>query len=343
MAADEGSALPAPAAALRHMLRSGYGWSDLQAEFIDRGASAPVPGHAPVDAHDLHVKVRRILLEAIGMGRRALATNEEAEYLIGVAFRRALLPDGRPPWQSLQARGAGGGDVVARGPRHGDEPPLERRSSHAPTRFLARRRPRMWYDSAGAGVGHGSCRGEGTLMRSVRSSVRTSWLAKSAGLVLSLFVFASSAFAQPAAWDQKAVTAIAVKLEQSLRDLDRAVRRNPTAQVGSPLRRAQFQARESLRLLMITSRRLATQLRAGEDLDATLPTFRRLKMLRRDAERAGRRANIPGPTLERIVSAQALIDQLMPFYGQAEAEEEAAEQAAPGPEAAPAAEPTRRP
>jgi len=180
-------------------------------------------------------------------------------------------------------------------------------------------------------------------MRSARRSVRTSWLAKSAGLVLSLFVFASSAFAQAAAWDQKAVTAIAVKLEQSLRDLDRAVRRNPTGQVGSPLRRAQFQAHESLRLLMITSRRLATQLRASEDLDATLPTFRRLKMLRRDAERAGRRANIPGPTLERIVSAQALIDQLMPFYGQAEAEEEAAEQAASGPEAAPAAEPTRRP
>jgi hypothetical protein len=60
-------------------------------------------------------------------------------------------------------------------------------------------------------------------------------------------------------------------------------------------------------------------------------------MLRRDAERAGRRANIPTPTLEQVVSAQALIDQLVPFYGQAAAEEEAAEQAAP------AAEPTQTP
>jgi len=176
----------------------------LNPEFIERGSSVPVPGHAPVDAHDVHValdainrdlgtrypdrigtriylgyslgafvgfyiaaeeedptnmllhfdryllldppvrlldgmarldafhdaplalpeperdaEVRRILLKAVGMGRKALAarngpasygrleiadlaggtltpdvelpfTNEEAEYLIGVAFRRSL-------------------------------------------------------------------------------------------------------------------------------------------------------------------------------------------------------------------------------------------------------------
>ena len=161
-------------------------------------------------------------------------------------------------------------------------------------------------------------------------SIRISWLARGAGLALSLSMLASSALAQAAAWDQKAVTAIAVKLETAVRDLNLTVRRNPQATVGSPQRRAQFQARESLRLLVSTSQRLASQLRAGEDLDATLPTFRRLQMLRRDAERAGRRANIPGPTLERVVSTQALIDQLMPFYGQAAAVEEAAEASAPG-------------
>ena len=161
-------------------------------------------------------------------------------------------------------------------------------------------------------------------------SIRISWLARGAGLALLLSMLASSAFAQVTPWDQKAVTAIAVKLEAAVRDLKLTVRRNPQAPVGSSQRRAQFQARESLRLLVSTSQRLASQLRAGEDLDATLPSFRRLQMLRRDAERAGRRANIPGPTLERVVSTQALIDQLMPFYGQAAAEEEAAEASAPG-------------
>ena len=94
-------------------------------------------------------------------------------------------------------------------------------------------------------------------------------------------------------------------------------------------------------MLVSTSQRLTSQLKAGEDLDATLPTYRRLQMLRRDAERAGRMANIPAPTLERVVSARALLDELTPFYGQAAAEEEAAEQAAP--ETAPAPAPSAAP
>jgi len=168
-------------------------------------------------------------------------------------------------------------------------------------------------------------------------SVRFSWLAKATGLALLFSMLASGALAQATAWNQKEVTAIAVKLAAAIRDLHHTVRRNPQQPIGSPTRRAQFQARESLRLLVSTSQRLASQLKSGEDLDATLPTFRRLQMLRRDAERAGRRANIPAPTLERVVSVQALIEQLEPFYGQAAAEEEAAEQAAP------AAAPTPKP
>ncbi len=176
--------------------------------------------------------------------------------------------------------------------------------------------------------------------------LRTSTLAMGASLALLLSVFASGAFAQAAAWDQKAVTAIATKLEAALRDLQITVRQNPQTQLGSSQRRAQFTARESLRLLVSTSQRLASQLRAGEDLDATLPTYRRLQMLRRDAERAARRADIQAPTIERIASAQALIDQLMPFYGTAATEEEAAEAAAdaaapaePAPTKAPAPTP----
>lgn len=169
-------------------------------------------------------------------------------------------------------------------------------------------------------------------------SVRVLRLATAAGFALSLAGVGSTAHAQATPWDQKAVTAIAVKLEQALRDLNVSVRQSPDAMAGSPQRRAQFQAREAVRQLVTTSQRLASQLNAGEDLDATLPTFRRLEMLRRDAERAGRRANIPAPTLERVVSARALLDQLTPFYGQAVAEEEAAEKAA-SPEDSPAPAP----
>lgn len=133
--------------------------------------------------------------------------------------------------------------------------------------------------------------------------------------LLVLALLAPGALAEPLAWDQKAVTKIAVTLADALRDLNHTVRHNPQQRLGSSQRRAQYRARESLRLLVSISRRLASQLQAGEDMDATLPTYRRLQMIRRDAERDARRADIPAPTLERIVNAQALIDQLAAYFG----------------------------
>jgi len=152
-------------------------------------------------------------------------------------------------------------------------------------------------------------------------------LAAVASLALGVFVVASSALAQTKAWDQKAVTAIATKLAATLHDLRVNVRRNPQMTKGSPARQAQFTARESLRLLVITSQRLSSQLQAGEDRDATLPTYRRLQMLRRDAEQDARRANIPAPTLDKIASAQTLLDQLAPYFEETPAAAPAAQPA----------------
>ena len=66
-------------------------------------------------------------------------------------------------------------------------------------------------------------------------------------------------------------------------------------------------------------REMASQLKAGEDKDATLPTFKRLGSIRRDAEEDGRKANMQAPALEKVVSAQALMDQLAPYYEDAPA------------------------
>ena len=145
-------------------------------------------------------------------------------------------------------------------------------------------------------------------------SLRNCRLARGTIVALSLCLIAHSALAEPVPWDQKAVTAIAVKLEQELRGLSITVRRSPQLPTGSAGRRAQFQARENVRFLVQVSARLASQLQAGEDKDATLPTYRRLQMTRRDAEQSARRIDIPTATLERIVKAQGLVDQLSPFY-----------------------------
>jgi hypothetical protein len=159
-------------------------------------------------------------------------------------------------------------------------------------------------------------------------SFRISRLATFAGLALSLTALAPNALAETA-WDQKAVTGIATKVAKSVKDLHLTVKKNPDAQVGSPQRRAQYSARESVKLLVTVSQRLASQLQAGEDQDATLPTYKRLQLIRRDAEEDGRKGNIPAPTLEKVVAMQALMDQLAPYY------EDASAAAAPSPSPTP--------
>jgi len=86
------------------------------------------------------------------------------------------------------------------------------------------------------------------------------------------------------------------------------------------------------------SQRLASQLQAGEDKDATLPTYRRLQMTRRDAEQSARRIDIQKPILDRIEKARAFLDQLEPFYEDAPGTS-GAEAPAPAPAAAPAPAP----
>jgi hypothetical protein len=135
-----------------------------------------------------------------------------------------------------------------------------------------------------------------------------------AAALCSILVFAVPAVAETIVWNQRAVTAIAAKLAKSVMDVHCEVKKDPSAQLGSPTRRAQYQAREDLKLLVNVSKRLAAQLAAGEDRDATLPTFTRLQMIRRDAEETGRKAHILAPDLEKVASAQALLDQLAPYY-----------------------------
>jgi len=158
-------------------------------------------------------------------------------------------------------------------------------------------------------------------------------LARGAMVALSLCLVARGAFAEAVAWDQKEVTRLAVELAKELRGLHVAVRRNPRVPPTTLQRRVQYQAREDVRFLVNVSQRLASQLQAGEDKDATLPTFRRLQMFRRDAEQSARSLDIQKPILERVENARALVDQLAPFYEDAPG---ATRTEAPAPAPAPA-------
>lgn len=158
-------------------------------------------------------------------------------------------------------------------------------------------------------------------------------LARGAMVALALCLVARGAFAEAVAWDQKEVTRLAVELAKELRGLHVAVRRNPRVPPTTLQRRVLYQAREDVRFLVNVSQRLASQLQAGEDKDATLPTFRRLQMFRRDAEQSARSLDIQKPILERVENARALVDQLAPFYEDAPG---ATRTEAPAPAPAPA-------
>lgn len=123
------------------------------------------------------------------------------------------------------------------------------------------------------------------------------------------------ASAESESWDQQKVTAIAQELADAVKDLKDVVRQNPD-QVSGSQRRAQYAAREDLRLLSNTTKHLALELEKGEGREATLPIYRRVQTLRRDAEEDGRKAMIQAPTMERISIAKEILARLAPYYAE---------------------------
>ena len=142
---------------------------------------------------------------------------------------------------------------------------------------------------------------------------RTRSMVACVGLVAGLALAAPPALAEAAKWDQQRVTALAKELAAAVKDLRVDVEKNPDQPPG-PARRAQFQAREDLRLLQYTTRQLASSLAKGEGRDETAPIFQRIETLRRDAEENGRKAMIAEATLAKIAKAKDLLLQISPYY-----------------------------
>jgi hypothetical protein len=67
---------------------------------------------------------------------------------------------------------------------------------------------------------------------------------------------------------------------------------------------------------------LHRQLQAGGDRESTYPTFRRIRMLRRDLAQNARRAMITEPTLTKLQQAREILDRMEPFYAAEEALDE---------------------
>lgn len=151
-----------------------------------------------------------------------------------------------------------------------------------------------------------------------RPTVRTALAPLATPFALALALAAAVALsATPARaqaeWNQERVAGLAAELDDDVKELKVTVRRSPDQPIGGA-RRAQYEARDQLRVLQNLTQHLRNDLARGEDREATISTFRRIQQVRRDLEDIARKANLQAATVEKIVAAQDSLRQLAPYY-----------------------------
>lgn len=144
-------------------------------------------------------------------------------------------------------------------------------------------------------------------------------------LTVALATPAALASAQPAepleptpghtlAWDQAKVGALTQQLADSMRDLRREFRQQPTPNIGSMQSRAHLSLDDNLRLIESESRELAGRVARGASQEESFPVYRRMWMLIRDARQDARRLMIQQGMQDRIARAREILVELDAYY-----------------------------
>ena len=172
------------------------------------------------------------------------------------------------------------------------------------------------------------------MMRSARLTLALSFP------LLAVLLAAPNASAEGAAtaWDQKRVSEIAAELATSAGQLYRAVvKKQGGGQVGSGQANAYMRLKDNLRVARNETKHLARALADGKSREETEPAYRRLMTLVRDARVNARKMFLEKPILDEVDKANALLDQLEPYYLSAEPGSDAKPGANPEPARVPAA------
>jgi hypothetical protein len=113
------------------------------------------------------------------------------------------------------------------------------------------------------------------------------------------------ASAEPAAWDQARVTAIAQQLAEASTAWQAAVLRQPEAGM---------RMQENARTLFEQSTMLAAHLAKGKDRGQTLDYYRSLKEVVDDAQELASRAPLDEPSMDAWAKVADLMRQIAPYY-----------------------------
>jgi hypothetical protein len=126
------------------------------------------------------------------------------------------------------------------------------------------------------------------------------------------FVTAGAASAELARWDQARVAKYAAELKLATAALKQSI--DDIGILNAAQMNALYQVKDTVELLDGAANGLDHALRDGKGRDETLPRFKRVDSLRRDAEEEGRSADIPEAVFEKIFPVGAALMKLRPYY-----------------------------
>jgi hypothetical protein len=139
----------------------------------------------------------------------------------------------------------------------------------------------------------------------------------SIGAVLAAIVALGAARASAEAqtpWDQAKVGAIAKELVEAVEAVYDALREEPSSSVASGQARSFYSLTQNVRRIRTESRELTRALEGGQGHDETLPIYRQMLLLVRDAREEARRTFLTSPVSDRITAARGVLDRLAPYY-----------------------------
>jgi hypothetical protein len=122
----------------------------------------------------------------------------------------------------------------------------------------------------------------------------------------------AAAAATFATWDQTRVAQYAGELTIATADLRKSFDALGMQNVSQ--QNAMYQVKDTIKMLDTASGGLAEALANGKGRDETMPRYKRVESLRRDAELEGRSADIPDAVFEKVFDVGNALIKLRPYY-----------------------------
>src|SRR3972149_4697312 len=141
-----------------------------------------------------------------------------------------------------------------------------------------------------------------------------------AACAVAFVIVAGAASAELATWDQQRVAKYAAELKLATADLKKAL--DSVGIQNFAQQNAIYQLEDTVEMLDTAANGLDHALKSGKGRDETLPRYKRVESLRRDAEEEGRSADIPDAVFEKVFSVGSALLKLRPYYVDQPAQEE---------------------